>query len=298
MGVRKAQALALKAASKAKASGKPVLTYGPLIHNPQAVAELEKSGIFVLDPEAFDAGRLEGMVTGAIVIVRAHGAPPDAFRHLAEAGAEVVDATCPRVLKSQRKARELGEAGWLVAIGGDRSHDEVAGILGCAPGSVVVQDSIEAKNLASSWAGRRIALIAQTTIKRSEYEEISSALAATASEFLAVDSLCPATLDRQKALADLAAEVDALVVVGGRNSANTARLFMSAKASGKPSWHIETASELPDGIFGYGKVGLSAGASTPDALVEEVEARLLEGRPRPACKNDASRRFSRCISPR
>ena len=89
-----------------------------------------------------------------------------------------------------------------------------------------------------------------------------------------------------------------LVVVGGRNSANTARLFMSAKASGKPSWHIETASELPDGIFGYGKVGLSAGASTPDALVEEVEARLLEGRPRPACKNDASRRFSRCISPR
>jgi 4-hydroxy-3-methylbut-2-enyl diphosphate reductase len=277
MGVRKAQAAALKASARAKATGKAVLTYGPLIHNPQAVAELERAGVSVLDPEAFDAGLLEGKAKGAIVIVRAHGAPPDAFRHLSAAGAEIVDATCPRVLKSQRKAKELAEEGWLVAIAGDRSHDEVAGILGCSPGSVVVQDSGEAESLASAWRGKRIALIAQTTIKRSEYEQISSALAVAASEFLAVDSLCPATLDRQKALAELAAEVEALVVVGGRNSANTLRLFMSAKASGKPSWHIETASELPIEVFGFGKVGLSAGASTPDALVEEVEARLLGG---------------------
>ncbi|MCX7027275.1 MAG: 4-hydroxy-3-methylbut-2-enyl diphosphate reductase [Spirochaetes bacterium] len=274
MGVRKAEAAALKAAAKGAASGKPVLTYGPLIHNPQAVAELEKAGVSILDPEAFDAGRLDRKVSGSIVILRAHGAPPQVFQHLAAAGAEVVDATCPRVLKSQRKARELRNAGWSVAIAGDRSHDEVAGILGCAPGSVVVQDSAEAGSLASSWAGRRVALIAQTTIKRSEYDEIASVLALAASEFLAVDSLCPATLDRQRALAELAGEVDALVVVGGRNSANTQRLFMSAKASGKPAWHIETALELSAEVFGFARVGLSAGASTPDSLVEEVEARL------------------------
>jgi 4-hydroxy-3-methylbut-2-en-1-yl diphosphate reductase len=279
MGVRKALAAALQAAARAKASSVPVLTYGPLIHNPQAVADLEKAGVSVLDPEAFDAGLIDEAASGTIVVVRAHGAPPEVFRHLAKVGAKIVDATCPRVLTSQRKAKELGDAGWSVAIAGERSHEEVAGILGCAPGSVVVQDSGEAETLASRWAGRRIALIAQTTIKRSECDEIASVLAPAASEFLVVDSLCPATLDRQEALAELAAEVDALIVVGGRNSANTQRLFMSAKASGKPAWHIETASELPSEAFGFAKVGLSAGASTPDSLVEEVERRLLAGRP-------------------
>jgi 4-hydroxy-3-methylbut-2-en-1-yl diphosphate reductase len=279
MGVRKAQAAALRAAARAKASGKPVLTYGPLIHNPQAVAELEKAGVSVLEPEAFDSGRIDEAAAGSIVIVRAHGAPPEVFRHLANAGAEIVDATCPRVLASQRKAKELLDAGWSVAIAGERSHEEVAGILGCAPGSVVVQDPLEAKSLAMTWTGKRIALIAQTTIKRGEYDEIAAVLEQAASEFLAVDSLCPATLDRQKALAELAAEVDALIVVGGRNSANTRRLFMSATASGKPAWHIETASELPAEAFGFASVGLSAGASTPDSLVEEVERRLLAGRP-------------------
>ncbi len=276
MGVRRAEASARQAAEEGKRKGRAVFTYGPLIHNPQAVAALEKAGVSVLDPEEFDSGSLDDKAAGSIVVIRAHGAPPEAFSHLSRLGAEIVDATCPRVLKSQKKARELLDQGYAVAIAGDRSHGEVAGILGYAPGAVVVENAAEAEALAQAWVARPVALIAQTTIKKSEYDAIASRFEKLSPSFLAFETLCPATADRQKALAELAGKVDALIVVGGKNSANTQRLFMAAKESGKPAWHIETAAELPPEIFAFGKVGLSAGASTPDSAVDEVERLLIE----------------------
>lgn len=277
MGVRRAEASARQAADEGKRQGRPVFSYGPLIHNPQAVAALEKAGVSVLDPGTFDSGSLDDKVAGSIVVIRAHGAPPEAFAHLRRLGVEIVDATCPRVLKSQKKARELLDRGYSVAIAGDRSHGEVAGILGYAPGAVAVENAIEAKALAEAWIARPVALIAQTTIKKSEYDAIVAQFEHLSPSFLAFKTLCPATADRQKALAELAGKVDALIVVGGKNSANTQRLFMAAKESGKPAWHIETAGELPRDIFTFGKVGLSAGASTPDSAVDEVEKLLMEG---------------------
>jgi len=276
MGVRRAGDTALRAAAEGKRLGRRVFTYGPLIHNPQAVAELEQSGLAVLDTKAFDRGELDGEAAGGIVVIRAHGAPPEVFEHLRRLGATVVDATCPRVLRSQAKARELLESGYAVAIAGDRSHGEVAGILGHAPGAVVVENAAEATRLAAEWAGRRVALIAQTTIKKSEYDAIAEKLRQGCPEFLAVETLCPATAERQASLAELAARADALVVVGGKNSANTQRLFMAASESGKPSWHIETAEELPAEIYAYERIGLTAGASTPDSMVDDVERALLE----------------------
>jgi 4-hydroxy-3-methylbut-2-en-1-yl diphosphate reductase len=277
MGVRRAEELALKAADEGKRADKPVFTYGPLIHNPQAVADLAQAGVSVLDPEAFDEGLLDDVAAGSIVVIRAHGAPPAAFARLAKLGAKVIDATCPRVLKSQRKAKELHDHGYSIAIAGDRTHGEVAGILGQAPGAEVVENAIEAEILAAKWAGRPVALIAQTTIKKSEYDAILERFKFSCPRFLAVETLCPATSDRQEALAELAGLVDAVVVVGGKNSANTQRLFMAAKESGKPAWHIETAAELSDGIFAFGRIGLTAGASTPDSMVDEVERFLLKG---------------------
>ena len=277
MGVRRAETSARRAADEGKRDGRSVFTYGPLIHNPQAVAELEKAGVSVLDPEAFEKGSLDEIVKGSIVVIRAHGAPPEAFAHLKTLGATIVDATCPRVLKSQKKARELLEMGYSVAIAGDRSHGEVAGILGYAPGAVVVEDALEAAALALTWKDRPVALIAQTTIKKSEYDAIVRQFECSCDSFLAVETLCPATADRQKALVELAGRVDALIVVGGKNSANTQRLLMAAKESGKPAWHIETAEELPEEIFTFKKVGLSAGASTPDSMVDEVERFLIKG---------------------
>ena len=278
MGVRRAESTAKKAAGEGKSNGRNVFTYGPLIHNPQAVAELEAIGLSVLDPDTFDSGELDEKAKDSIVVIRAHGAPPDAFTHMEKLGITIVDATCPRVLKSQKKARELLDRGYFVAIAGDRSHGEVAGIVGHAPGAVVVENAEEAKALAETWVAKPIALIAQTTIKKSEYDAIVAQFERSSPSFLSVETLCPATADRQKSLAELAEKVDALIIVGGRNSANTQRLFMAAKESGKPAWHIETGKELPEEIFSFKKIGLSAGASTPDSVIDEVERLLMEGR--------------------
>lgn len=280
MGVRRAESAAREAAGQGRRQGRKVFTYGPLIHNPQAVAALEKAGVAVLDPERFDSGALDEIVRGAIVVIRAHGAPPAVFEHLKRLEASIVDATCPLVLKSQKKAREFADRGYSVLIAGERAHDEVAGILGCAPGAEVVETPTEAKTVAQRAqrpGARPIALIAQTTIKQSEYDDIVAQFSACGAPFLAVDTLCPSTSDRQKALADLAERVDAIVVVGGKTSANTRRLFMAARESGKPAWHIESASELPREIFSFNKIGLSAGASTPDSVIEEVEHSLIQG---------------------
>jgi 4-hydroxy-3-methylbut-2-enyl diphosphate reductase len=120
-----------------------------------------------------------------------------------------------------------------------------------------------------------VALIAQTTIRKEEYEAIRAALAERFPVLEVVDSICPCTEDRLAALARLASEVEAVVVVGGRNSANTARLAATARELGKPAWLVETAGELPAEVYGFASVGLSAGASTPERLVDEVEAALL-----------------------
>lgn len=277
MGVRRAETVTKRAASDGKRQGRAVFTYGPLIHNPQAVAELERAGVSVLEPEAFDRGELDESARKAIVVIRAHGAPPGVFEQLRRLGAEIVDATCPRVLKSQKKAGELVGKGYAIVIAGDRSHGEVKGILGYAPGAVVVENAREAEALAKAWSGRPVALIAQTTIKKSEYGAIVTQFERLCPSFLAVKTLCPATAERQKALADLAERVDALVIVGGKNSANTQRLFMAAAGTGKPAWHIETARDLPGEIFAFDRIGLSAGASTPDSMVDEVEELLMRG---------------------
>lgn len=275
VGVRRASETARRAAAEGRRLGRRVFTYGPLIHNPQAVAELERAGLAVLETKAFDRGELDGEAAGGIVVIRAHGAPPEVFEHLRRLGATVVDATCPRVLRSQAKAKELLERGYAVAIAGDRSHGEVAGILGYAPGAAVIENADEAGRLGEEWRGRRVALIAQTTIKKSEYDAIVEEFRGKCPDFLAVETLCPATAERQASLAKLAAKVDALIVVGGKNSANTQRLFMAAEESGKPSWHIETARELPPGIFAFERIGLTAGASTPDSMVDDVERALI-----------------------
>jgi len=279
MGVRRAEEKAKKAAGRASELSKPVFTYGPLIHNPQAVQALETLGVRVLEPEAFERGELDEQAKNSIVVIRAHGAPPEALLRLESLGVEVIDATCPRVVKSQKKAASLIEKGYSLAIAGDRSHGEVTGILGYAPGAVVVQNAGEAKALAKEWERKPIALIAQTTIKKSEYDAIAAEFEVYCPSFLAFDTLCPATAERQKALKKMAEKVEALVVVGGKNSANTQRLFMAAKETGKPAWHIETALELPKAIFTYRSVGLTAGASTPDSVVDDVEATLMKGEP-------------------
>ncbi len=265
MGVRRAVDLAVRTAEIEES--RPIYTLGPLIHNPQAVEDLRRRGIEILKEPDVDS-----RVEGRVVILRAHGISPALRERLEGLGARVVDATCPRVLASQRRARAFWEAGYSVVLVGDRNHGEIVAVTGCAPGCSVVGSAEEARALELR---APVGVLAQTTVSEEEYDAVCGVLRSRYGRVEIVDTICPATRERQESLARLAGRTDAVVVVGGRGSANTTRLFRAAQALGKPSWHIETARELPPEIFLYGSVGLTAGASTPDSIIAEVEAVLL-----------------------
>lgn len=273
MGVRRAEELARKAAEEAALSGERVYTYGPLIHNPQAVEALERHGVRVLDPAVLKSERLPDL-HGAVVVIRAHGASLDALDRLKAAGAHIVDATCPRVIRSQRLARRYEKEGWQVVLVGDPSHGEIAGILGHTAHALVAASPGEARLLADSLKGKRIALIAQTTIREEEYEAVIEAFHDQGLTVTSEKTICPATRERQDALLELCSLVDAVIIIGGRNSANTRRLFAAAMGCGKPAWHIETAGELVPEMAQFARIGLTAGASTPDFIVDEIENAL------------------------
>ena len=270
MGVRRAMETALK---EAETSMGKVYTLGPLIHNPTALDLLAERGVDVLAeltlPDNLDC---------ATVVIRAHGVAPDLAEAVSARGAVLVDATCPRVRLSQKKAKKYTAEGYSLFLAGEADHGEIIGIAGHAPGCLVVSSPEEARaaaaSLSSSVPEAKTALIGQTTIKTSEYRAIADAISVFFPDLEVFDGICPATTDRQKALSELCELTDAIVVVGGRNSANTKRLFVSAVEFGKPAWHIECAAELPKEIGRYQRIGLTAGASTPDSVIDEVETTL------------------------
>ena len=251
---------------------RPVYTYGPLIQNPQALERLAASGVVVIG-EGYEP--VPDDFRGATVVVRAHGIPPDERRELERRGARVVDATCPRVLSSQKRALVYHERGYSVFLAGDRNHGEITGIAGFAPGCVVLENRADADALESY--PERAVLISQTTIREGEYEAIAETLSARVPELVVLNTICPATMDRQKALEELAREVDGIVVVGGKNSANTVRLYKSALALTGRAWLTETADGIPEEAFALDRVGITAGASTPDEVIDEVEQALQKG---------------------
>lgn len=267
MGVRRAVEAAERALLESPV--RPVYTYGPLIHNPQALERLSSVGVVTLGG-AFES--LPADFAGASVIIRAHGVPPAERKILEERHAKVVDATCPRVLSSQKRARTYYEKGFAVFLAGDKNHGEIAGIAGYAPGCTVLENRDDVERIAS-WPERAV-LISQTTIKQSEYDAIAEALSGHIPELVVLATICPATLERQKALEELAQRVEAIIVVGGKHSANTVRLFQTARRICPACWHIETPDEIPAEIAHYASVGITAGASTPDEVIDAVEQAL------------------------
>jgi 4-hydroxy-3-methylbut-2-enyl diphosphate reductase len=191
-----------------------------------------------------------------------------------------VDATCPRVKASQIKARALSEGGYTIFLAGERDHGELVGIRGYVTGDCfVVAGPAEAAAAAGELARRKprakTALLGQTTISPGEYAGIGEAIRPFFPDLEIVDSICAATGDRQEALRELCGQVDAVLVAGGRESANTRRLLAIAGASGKKAWLVENAAEIPPGAAAFPVIGLSAGASTPDETVDEIERVLL-----------------------
>lgn len=243
----------------------PMTTLGELIHNPQVVAALEASGVG-------RAQRLEEVAEGTVVI-SSHGAGPELPERAATRGLGVLDATCPVVRKSQALIERLAGEGYQIVILGDRGHREVASLLGHAGADAhVVETPEEAARLPKM---PRAGLVVQTTQEEARYREVVGALAGRCRELRAFNTICAATAKRQAAARALAQRADLMIVVGGRNSANTARLRQVCEAAGAQTHHIETADEIqPEWLADKTLIGVTAGASTPQSLIDEVVARL------------------------
>lgn len=258
---------ALKLAEEAAKSGTQVHTLGPLIHNPQAVDALRAKGVEV-------AGCLDEVDEGTLVI-RSHGVDPAIIEQADDKGLDVVDATCPHVSKAHEAARVLKGEGYSIVIVGESDHPEVEGIMAHAGGEAIVVET--ASELPQRLPSRRIGVVVQTTQSLSRLEEVVSALLPRTSELRVVNTICSATGKRQQSAQELAESVDAIVVVGGRNSGNTTRLVDICSAVNPRVIHVETADELDPAWFaGAEVVGVTAGASTPDEQIRGVIA-AIEG---------------------
>jgi len=253
----------VKRAIKIAEENQNAATYGPLIHNSKEIARLDND---------FKVGLVEDFKTfkpGDKAIVRTHGIVKDELKALKESGVDVVDATCPFVTKPQEIAQEMSEAGYDVIIFGDEKHPEIKGVKSYAThGAYVVTD---VKDLEDLKLRERIALIAQTTRKVEDYLEIANYLIPRHKEVRVFNTICNATFENQDAVRKLSKEADVMIIIGGKNSSNTKQLFNIANENCKDSYHIEDEKELDFSWFEGKKLcGISAGASTPDWIIQNV----------------------------
>lgn len=256
-GVQRALDMVEQAASEAPG---PVRTLGPLIHNPQVVASLEQRGVAVTEEVPHDAG--------STLVLRTHGVVPAIVNEAKGRGLNVIDATCPYVKRVHAAAERLEREGYQVIVVGEAGHPEVEAILGHAEGAVAVAD---ADALAQLSLSPKVGVVVQTTQAKARLDEVVCALTGLVREVCVVNTICAATSERQGSAAHLAAESDVMVVIGGRNSANTTRLAEICSACCPHTHHIEVPSELrPEWFEGATSIGVTAGASTPVSKIDEV----------------------------
>lgn len=292
MGVRRAVQIMEAEATPER----PVFSVGEIVHNPHVVRRLESAGVHQLpgpDEVEGDVGEATARRVGqGRVAITAHGVGERVIRQLAGSGLDVVDTTCPIVTRAQRYAQKCVREGWHVLIFGDPGHKEVRGILGWANDShgqshatVVPRANIEhLRELMATFPGgfpHKIGVMAQTTHKMEDFAKFVANLMLLQRdenfEMHVINTLCHATTGQQEAAAALAPTVDLMIVVGGRKSANTRHLREVCEEQGTTTYHIESAAEIdPAWLRGVRRVGLTAGASTPDESIDEVEMRLRE----------------------
>lgn len=268
-GVKRAINLAEEAAKENKQ--KTIYSLGPLIHNPQEVNRLKQEGVEPVESE-------EELESGSVVIIRSHGISPKRERELHSKGVSIVDATCPFVKAVHEAVIKLSQEGYFVVLVGEKNHPEVIGTLGYleeAGGKGVVVESME--DLKAILHKDRVGIVAQTTQNEQFFKEVVGEVALWAREVKIINTICNATSERQEDVYKIAPEVDIMVVIGGKNSGNTRRLYEIAKSLNPRSYHVETAEELKaDWFQGIKRVGLTAGASTPNWIIQEVIDRIKQ----------------------
>lgn len=244
----------------------PVFTYGPLIHNPQAVKMLEQQGIGVLEeiPECAEG----------TIVIRTHGVPPAERGRLEASGARLCDATCPDVGVIQGTVRRHLRQGFYIIIIGHREHPEVKALLGFAERRGACVNSPEEVSALPAELDR-VCVVSQSTQQREKFDRLVALLKERYPGCLVFDTICRSTDMRQQEVRELAREVDAMVVVGGRNSSNTNRLAEISRAMETPTFLIETDWEIEEAAFqGFRAIGVTAGASTPRWVIERVVEKL------------------------
>lgn len=246
--------------------GGPIRSLGPLIHNAQEMERLGGKGVSTIDSPA--------EADGSVAVIRAHGVTPRVQRQLEQRAAKVIDATCPFVTRVQHLAERAAAQGRDVVVAGNPDHPEMIGVVGYAPDNTyVVRDASEVALLPTL---RAPLVVSQTTIKLKTFLEVAEAVRAKAdAEPQVINTICSATRDRQDAARALAGEVDAFYVIGGRHSSNSVKLLAVCQEQCEKSFLIETPAEINEGdLDGVKRVGVTAGASTPDWLIEQVVQRL------------------------
>lgn len=263
-GVKRAIKMAQKTVENSDGN---IYSLGPLIHNPQVVQKLTDWGIKVIkNIDEASKGKL---------IIRSHGAQPFIFDKAQKKDLEVVDATCPFVKKAQQLAHDLTKDGYQVVVVGNRDHPEVQGIVGWTGGkALVVENPAEAERLEKF---QKLGVVAQTTQPEKNFVDVVEILKGKGDEIKVNNTICHATAERQQAAYKLAEMADVMIVVGGRNSANTRKLTELCLATGTPTYQVETADQiLPEWFKNVHVAGVTAGASTPDWIIEEVRKRMNE----------------------
>ena len=249
----------------AKDNKKGLYTLGPIIHNPQVIAKLEQEGISPLEMEELDAKKISSL------IIRTHGISCQTYDSILSRGIKIIDATCPFVKNAQHYAKLLKENGYQVVILGDSNHPEVKGIVSYAGDDAIVLD----KNSALPKLKPKVGVVVQTTQPIEALKKALSQIIEHAREVKVYNTICNSTALRLKETEKMAHKVDVMIVVGGKNSANTTQLAHLCSSMSVRTYHIETEDELDASWFAdVKKVGITAGASTPDWIIQKVEKRI------------------------
>ena len=273
-------------------NAKKVYTYGPIIHNEEVVSDLERKGVHVLSEEDIDAmlahdGREDDAKE---IVIRSHGIGRDAYKKLEQLGFEIVDATCPFVKKIHRIVQEETEQGHCVVIVGDENHPEVCGIRGWCVREPIIVNSVEQAQKKLDFLDKNVYIVAQTTFNDVKFKDIVEFFRNKGYNVIVYNTICNATEERQREARALAADVDTMIVIGGKSSSNTQKLYEICRRECENTYYIQTLVDLDLTVIESAKrVGITAGASTPNKIIKEVHGRMDEMNFEELLKNDESR---------
>ena len=249
---------------------KPIYTYGPIIHNEEVVRDLHEKGVDVIDTME-DLAALHD----AVVVIRSHGVGKDVYDLLHTNGVEVVDATCPYVKKIHKIVSEQSSAGKQVIIVGNETHPEVQGIKGWGNDDTKVIESFEDFENLNLSKEKQICIVAQTTFNYNKFQELVEKISRKSYDINVLNTICNATQERQVEAKKIASQVDVMIVIGGKHSSNTQKLYEICQKECNKTYYIQTLDDLnPECISSACNVGITAGASTPNNIIEEVHTNV------------------------